>query len=58
MEANDSAVEMCTLLSMKNRRAFSISPQSTQSGGALVACRYSRATSGSPSGGSWPAVER
>lgn len=30
MEANDSAVEMCTLLSMKNSRAFSISSQSTQ----------------------------
>ena len=34
MAANDRAVEMCTLLSMKNSRAFSISSQSTQAGGA------------------------
>ena len=57
MEAKDSAVEMCTLLSMKNSRAFSISAQSTQAGGTLVASRYSRATSGSPSGRGAPAVE-
>lgn len=57
MEAKDSAVEMCTLLSMKNSLAFSISPQSTHAGGALVACRYSRATSGRPSGSGAPAVD-
>ncbi len=57
MEAKDSAVEMCTLLSVKNSRAFSISVQSTQDGGAEVARRYSRATSGSPSGSGAPAVE-
>ena len=38
MDAKDRAVEMCTLLSMKNSRALSISSQSTQDGGALVAC--------------------
>ena len=57
MEAKDSAVEMCTLLSMKNSRALSISLQSTQDGGAPVARRYSRATAGSPSGSGAPAVE-
>ncbi|CAM5396081.1 hypothetical protein SVIOM342S_09373 [Streptomyces violaceorubidus] len=57
MDVKDSAVEMCTLLSMKNRPARSILSESTQSGGVPVTRRIFLATPGRPSGSSWPLVE-